>query len=120
MIEPVAVQQIAIAAILAGAVVLFGAAYAIFYALAMLGHSSGLLKIAYAAYLILFAAVVALAVIMQLTGWWFLLVVTLLAGYFVAPRFIWRVSVAVHAADEAAGARAVTEPDTTLRREVPL
>jgi L-lactate permease len=100
MINPVDVQQIAIAAIIAGAIVFFGAAYAVFYALAMLGHNKRFLRIAYAGYLALFACTVALAVILQLTGWWLTLVVSLLVGYFVAPRFIWQLSVAVHDIDE--------------------
>lgn len=103
MIDPVDVQQIAIAAILAGGIVFFGAAYAVFYALAMLGHNRQFLRIAYGGYLCLFLATVALAVVLQLTGWWLILVVTLLSGYFAAPRFIWRLSVAVHEVEDADG-----------------
>ncbi|MDH3644224.1 MAG: hypothetical protein OES38_19110 [Gammaproteobacteria bacterium] len=100
MIDPVDVQQIALAAILAGAIVFFGAGYAIFYALAMLGHNRRFLRVAYGGYLCLFLSTVGLAVVLQLTGWWLILVVSLMAGYFIAPRFIWRLSVAVHDADE--------------------
>jgi hypothetical protein len=100
MIDPVHVQQIAIAAILAGAIVFFGAAYAIFYALAMLGHNARFLLIAYVGYLSLFASTVGLAAVLQLTGWWLILVAALLIGYFVAPRFIWRLSVAVHETED--------------------
>lgn len=103
MIDPVDVQQIAIAAILAGGLVFFGAAYAVFYALAMLGHNRQFLHIAYGGYLCLFLSTVGLAVVLQLTGWWLILVVSLLFGYFVAPRFIWRLSVAVHEVEDSEG-----------------
>jgi hypothetical protein len=118
MINPVDVQQIAIAAILAGGIVFFGAAYAIFYALAMLGHSSRFLAIAYGGYLSLFIATVALAVVLQLTGWWLTLVVSLLAGYFVAPRFIWRLSVAVHDIDESSDDRSTDQSGKIHSTEV--
>lgn len=118
MIEPVAVQHIAMAAIIAGAIVFFGVTYAIFYALAMLGHNARFLGIAYGAYLSLFAATVVLAVIMQLTGWWLVLVAALLAGYFIAPRFIWRLSVAVHEADGSVDARGSRESAATKPTEI--
>jgi hypothetical protein len=96
MIDPVDAQQIATAAILAGAIVFFGTVYAVFYALAMLSRSRRLLRFAYAGYLCLFAATIALAVVLQLYGWWLSIVVALTLGYFIAPRLIWRLSVAVH------------------------
>jgi hypothetical protein len=110
MIDPVDVQQIATAAILAGAIVFFGAAYAVFYALAMLGHNKHFLQAAYGGYLSLFVSTVALAVILQLTGWWLTLVVSLLVGYFVAPRFIWRLSVAVHESEPSETTTAEQQP----------
>lgn len=96
MLDVVEAQNIAIAALLAGAIVFFGAVYAIFYAFAMLNHSAPLLRVAYVGYLSLLGATIALAVVLQLTGWWMTVVVCILVGYFVAPRFIWRLSVAVH------------------------
>ena len=100
MIEPVDVQQIATAAILSGAIIFFGAAYAVFFALSQLRDQSGFSGYAYAFYGGLVVCTVGLAGVLHLTGWWLTLVVTLLVGYLLAPRFIWRVSVDVHALED--------------------
>lgn len=76
MIEPVDVGQIAIAAMLAGAIVFFGAAYALFYALGMQNPQRRFLAVAHASYLALFAATTGLAVVLHLTGWWLIVVVS--------------------------------------------
>lgn len=96
MIDPVEVQQIALAAILAGAIIFFGVAYAIFYALSQLNQKSQFMRYAFAFYGGLALSTVGLATVLHLTGWWLTLVVTLLVAYFIAPRFIWRLSEDVH------------------------
>ena len=96
MIDPVEVQQIALAAILSGAIIFFGAAYAIFYALSRLNNKTQFMRYAIAFYGGLALSTVGLANVLHLTGWWLILVVTLLVGYFIAPRFIWRLSEDVH------------------------
>lgn len=100
MIEPVDVQQIATAAILAGAIVFFGAGYAIFFALGRLNPRRPFVGVAHASYLALFVATITLAVVLQLSGWWSVLVGVLLIGYFVAPRLIWHLSIAVHESED--------------------
>ena len=96
MIDPVEVQQIALAAILSGAIIFFGAAYGIFYALSRLNEKAQFMRYAYAFYGGLALSTVGMANVLNLTGWWLTLVVTLLVGYFIAPRFIWRLSEDVH------------------------
>ncbi len=98
MLDPVAAQNIAVAAMLAGAIVFFAAGYAVFYAFAMLRSGRNLMRFAYGSYTGLFAATLALTDIMQLNGWWLVLVASTLIGYFLAPRFVWHLSVAVHEA----------------------
>ena len=101
MIEPVEVQRFVLASLSAGAVVLFGACYAVFLALSRLNGFTLLRHFSNLSYAALAASVVALAWFLRLDGAWLALVVLLLAGYFAAPRFIWRLSVATHdAADE--------------------
>ena len=100
MLDPVELQRIATAALSAGAIVLFGAFYAICLALGRLKTLSFLLRISYAAYAALVVATLLFAWAMNLTGWWLVLVVVLLVGYFVAPRAIWRLSVATHESSE--------------------
>ena len=96
MIEPVEVQRFALAALSAGAVVLFGACYAVFLALGRLNGFTLLRRLASLSYAALATAVGALAWFLRLDGAWLTLVALLLAGYFVAPRFIWQLSVATH------------------------
>lgn len=106
MIEPVEVQRIALAALSAGAVVLFGACYAVFLALSRLRHFAVLRHLSNLSYAALAASVAALAWLLRLDGAWLVLVAVLLAGYYAAPRFIWRLSVATHdVADEREGLR---------------
>ena len=96
MIDPVEIQQLAIAALSAGAIVLFGAAYAICLALGRLKGLSILRRLAYLAYVALALATALFAWAMNLDGGWLVLVAALLVGYFAAPRAIWRLSVATH------------------------
>lgn len=96
MIDPVDVQRIVLATLAAGTAVLFGACYAIFLALSRLRDLSVLRQLSNLSYLALAVSVLALAWYLQLTGGWLALVVILLAGYYLAPRFIWRLSVATH------------------------
>lgn len=96
MIDPVELQGIAVAALSAGGIVLFGAAYAICLALGRLRSLAILRPLSYVAYLALVAVTGLFAWAMNLTGSWAILTVVLLVGYFVAPRAIWRLSVATH------------------------
>ena len=98
MIEPVEVQRFVLASLSAGAVVLFGACYAVFLALSRLNGFSLLRHLSSLSYAALAASVVSLAWFLRLDGAWLVLVALLLGGYFVAPRFIWRLSVATHEA----------------------
>ena len=100
MIDPVELQRIAIAALSAGGIVLFGAAYAICLVLGRLKGLAILRPLSYVAYLAMAAVTVLFAWAMNLTGAWAILTVVLLVGYFVAPRAIWRLSVATHESSE--------------------
>lgn len=84
------------ATLLGGGIVMLGAGYALFHALGRLRNSRLLLLISIACYVGLALSVVALTLVLELTQWWLGLTFALLVGYFVAPRFIWRLSVAIH------------------------
>ena len=107
MIDPVDVQRFAIAALSAGAVVLFGACYAVFLALSRLRGFVLLYHLSNLSYVALATSVTVLAWSLRLDGAWLILVALLLLGYYVAPRFIWRLSVATHDGAEHEGARHV-------------
>lgn len=94
--DPGKIHTFAGAALVGGAMVLFGAGYAIFHALAGLSRSRLFARISLVSYAALAACALALVPLLDLEGWWLGLIAVLLIGYFVAPRFIWRLSLAVH------------------------
>ena len=96
MLDPVAIHEIAGAALLGGAIILFGACYALFLALSRLNGSVTFARISLACYGALAACVAGLTALLNLWGWWLVLVAVMLVGYYLAPRFIWRLSEAVH------------------------
>ncbi|MDE0002585.1 MAG: hypothetical protein OXQ29_07810 [Rhodospirillaceae bacterium] len=96
MIDPVAIHQLLGATMLGGAIILFGAGYAVLLAVARLKGSALLGRTSLVCYGGLAASTAGLTVLLNLWGWWLALVILLLVGYFIAPRFIWRLSEAVH------------------------
>jgi len=105
--EPVAIDHLFTAFAAGAAVILTGAAYALLFAWSRLRHRPGLMAVAYVAYGCLTAAVLTLAKIFHMSGFWAAVVVAMLAGYLVAPRIIWRLTVAIDAPSEAC-----REPDS--------
>ena len=99
MVDPVDIHRIAGAALLGGAIILFGAGYAILHALSRLSASPLLAGFSLVCYAALAACVAGLAVLLHLWGLWLVMVVLMLVGYFLAPRFIWRLSEQVHEHD---------------------
>lgn len=95
--DPVQAQQLAAASGAAAAVVLFGALYAVFFALSRLRGQAAFGRLALISYALLAVAAIALGIILEVRGLWAVLIVTLLVGYYVAPRLIWRLNLAVHA-----------------------
>ena len=103
MADPETIHAFAGAALIGGAMVLFGAGYAILHALAGLSRSRRLAHVSLVSYAALAGCALALVPLLDLQGWWLGLIAVLLIGYFVAPRFIWRLSLAVHGEESAAG-----------------
>lgn len=101
--EPVAIGRLASAALLGGTIVLLGACYSIFLALARLGNFRWANAAAYASYAAMAACVIAFAALLELRGFWLVLIAFMLVGYFTLPRFIWRLSSAVHEGEEEEG-----------------
>jgi hypothetical protein len=99
-VDPVEIQQLALAAFASAAIVLFGALYAIFFALSRMHNAAVLARLALASYGLLAVAAIVLGVVLRVEGLWAALIVTLLVGYFVAPRLIWRLNLAVHGAPD--------------------
>ena len=96
MFEPADIQQLTVATLSAGAIVLFGACYAVFLALSRL---NGMRNWRIASHFAFAALVVATAVMtwaLALEGGWLVLIAVLLCGYYATPRLIWHLSVATH------------------------
>lgn len=86
---------------LAGAlVVLFGALYALLFALGKMGNKRFLHGLALLAYLGFAFSVWLLADALVMEGFWLLIVAVMLVGYLLAPRLIWRLCVGTHAGQE--------------------
>ena len=94
--EPDDIPRLAAAAFSAAAVVLCGAGYALLLALGRTRNSLVLRRAAWLAYAGVVLAAVALSWALQLSWPWLALIGVLLIAYFVAPRAIWRLSVATH------------------------
>jgi len=96
MIDPVATQHIMMAAIAGALIILFGAVYALFYALSRLQRRPRLMVFAYAAYLVLLGAVGVLVSTLNMSGFWQVVAAVMVIGYFVAPRLIWHLCAGTH------------------------
>lgn len=100
MPSAVEAQQIILATMSGALVVLFGAMYALFFALGMINRSKRQLAFAYAAYACFVAATFGLAWSLRLSGLWMSLVVVMLLGYLLAPHGIWHLCVATHQSED--------------------
>ena len=110
MVDPEVIHRVAGAALVGGVMVLFGAGYAIFHALAGLTGSRRMVGVSLLCYALLCGSAFAFAALLKLAGWWLALMGLLLIGYFVAPRFIWRLSLAVHGESPPSPAPDGTDP----------
>jgi hypothetical protein len=90
------IRSLVTASLSAGAIVLAGGCYALFLALGRMRDEKLWPYLSTASFACLVAASATLTWSLQLRGIWLLLVGVLLVGYFAAPRFIWRLSVATH------------------------
>ncbi len=102
-VQPVEVADIMIAVISGALVVLMGALYAVLYAFGRLWKQSTLLWFAYGSFALLAISVLTLARALHLDGTWQVVTYTMLVGYFLAPRAIWRLCVGTHWDHESVG-----------------
>ncbi len=96
MFEPVEIQNILVATMAGALVVMFGALYALGFAMGKLNKQPGMLRAAYGAYAALSVSVFVLAYTLNLNGIWWGVTLTMLIGYLLAPQAIWKLSVKTH------------------------
>jgi hypothetical protein len=83
-------------ALSAALIVASGAVYAYLFGLGKLRRSAPLLGASFAAYIVLALSTFVLARVLELEGYWLIVVVTMLLGYLFAPLAIWHLCVATH------------------------
>ncbi len=100
MYEAVDIERIAGAALLGSAILVTGLGYALFLALARLRGASRLRKlfngISLTSFALLVASVIGFSLVMNFSGWWYVISGLMVCGYFIAPRFIWRLTETMH------------------------
>jgi hypothetical protein len=96
MSEALQAQEIMLATLSGALVVLFGAMYAMLFAFARLSHPF-LMPFAYAAYSLFAAFALVLARSLHMSGFWLIVILTMLVGYLLAPHGIWHLCVGTHA-----------------------
>jgi len=89
-------EDILLGAIAGALIVCAGALYALFFGLSRLYRSSNLTSVAYASYALLVAATLLLTRALQLEGFWSVVILTMLIGYFAAPYAIWKLCIGTH------------------------
>lgn len=88
-------------ATLAGAlIVLWGAVYALLFALGRLQDNRLLGWLGYVAYALLVGGAIMMSVALSLTGFWIVVIGVALIGYLLLPQVIWHLCVGTHAAEE--------------------
>lgn len=98
MIEPVKLADFFITFFSAASVIIFGALYALLFAYSKIKNVPSYMAMAYAAYAALFVSVIVLASAANLFGnlFWVSIVLLMLVGYLLAPRFILYLCIVTH------------------------
>ena len=93
MDQAMSLQGLFVGTMAGAAVVVLGAFYALFFALARLHASPSFALASLASYVLLALACFVLARALSLQGIWTVVLAVMLVGYFVLPRAIWRLCV---------------------------
>ncbi len=97
MIEPVAIQDFFITFFSSALIILAGASYALLFAWSKVRPSTRIKVAAYVAYVVLILSVAVLTRAAQFQGYWLIIPLVMVIGYFFAPIGIWHLSVKTHA-----------------------
>lgn len=100
MIEPVALKDFFIMFFSSALVIVAGGAYALLYAYWRKYPRSWLRNLMWLSYVVLLIAVVLLTMAAHFSGYWLILSVLMVVGYFFAPMGIWHLCVKSHATSE--------------------
>ena len=98
MIEPVALQDFFITFFSSALIILTGASYALLFAWSKVNTNSRIKIAAYVSYTVLILSVAELTRAAQFHGYWLIISLVMVVGYFFAPIGIWHLCVKTHAA----------------------
>ncbi|MDO9105139.1 MAG: hypothetical protein Q7U57_09290 [Methylovulum sp.] len=96
MIEPVELKDFFITFFSSALIIMAGASYALLFAWSKTNAKTGIKVAAYSAYLVLAVSVAELTYAAHFSGYWLIISITMLVGYFFAPIGIWHLCVKTH------------------------
>lgn len=96
MIEPVALQDFFVAFFSSALIILAGAGYALLFAWSKVNSNARIRMFAYLSYLVLVLSVIELTQVAHFSGYWLLISIGMVVGYFFAPIGIWHLCVRTH------------------------
>lgn len=96
MIEPVALKDFFITFFSSALIIMAGASYALLFAWSKVNSNSRIKVAAYASYLILIISVLELTRAANFSGYWLMISIVMVIGYFFAPIGIWHLCVKTH------------------------
>ncbi len=96
MIEPVALKDFFITFFSSALIIMAGASYALLFAWSKVNAKPGIKIACYASYLVLVLSVVLLSQAANFSGYWLLLSLAMVIGYFFAPIGVWHLCVKTH------------------------
>ncbi len=96
MIEPVALADFFLSFFTAAMIILVAVLYVALFAWAQMSGKKALRVWAMLVYILLLVCVVVFVDVMNLTGYWRIIAVLMVLGYWWMPRLIWRLCVATH------------------------
>lgn len=97
MIEPVALQDFFITFFSAALIILAGASYALLFAWSKVNPNFRIRIASYVAYAVLILSVAELTRAAQFHGYWLIISLAMVIGYFFAPIGIWHLCIKTHA-----------------------
>lgn len=96
MIEPVALKDFFITFFSSALIIMAGAGYALLFAWSKVNANFRIKIAAYVAYAVLLVAVVLLTRAAQFQGYWLIISIVMVIGYFFTPIGIWHLCVKTH------------------------
>ena len=99
MIEPVALEDFFITFFSSALIILAGASYALLFAWSKVNSAISIKVVAYISYFALILSVAELTRAAHFEGYWLIISLVMVIGYFFAPIGIWHLCVKTHTVD---------------------